>query len=324
MSSDPQRAGLVFAALCALNGAFVAPVASLVTSAAHPLRVAVLVTVFAALAAAVVLGVRGRLLRLFRGSDTLAFALLALLGTVVPTLLFFVGTARTSALDAAMCLQTEPIFSLLLAWQVLGHRLTLRRVAAAAILLAGIVIAIGESLSQDALGLSLLLATPLAWQLSHLLVLRRLSTVPPELLTGARYLWGGLWLVLGAAVHGVLFGGTESWRFGDPVTWAVIVIQGVVIYFGGTMLWYQAISRLDLARATAIVVPSIPLLTAGAAYVLLGDVPSSRQAVGLATMTVGVASFVLAPHAIEERERIPTQTAPIVADAGDEAGGEEA
>jgi len=324
LGASSQRAGLAFAGLCALNGAFVAPIARVATAQTDPLQVAVFVTLFAALAAAIVLGVRGRLGTLFRGRDAWVFAALGAMGTMVPNVLFFWGTARTSALDAALCLQTEPVISLLLAWLVLGHRLTLRRSLSAALLLIGIGVAATGEAARDPLGVAMLLATPIAWQSSHLLVLRRLPSTTPELLTGARYVWGGFWLGLVALVWTAVSGRPTMLMLDPRTELPLIAVQGVGMYYVGTMLWYQAISRLDLARATSIVVPSVPVLTLAVAYLLLGEVPSRSQLVGLCFMTVGVVSFVTAPHAIETRERVPTQMAPLAADAEAEAGGDAA
>jgi drug/metabolite transporter (DMT)-like permease len=72
------------------------------------------------------------------------------------------------------------------------------------------------------------------------------------------------------------------------------------------------------------VVPSIPLLSIATAFLIVGEVPSGRQVGGLVLVAAGVLSFVRAPHAVEVSERVPTQTAPIGADAGDEAGGDAA
>jgi drug/metabolite transporter (DMT)-like permease len=307
-----------------LNGAFVAPVARLTTDHGHPLFVATLTTVFAGVAAAVVLLALGELGALLRRSDAWVFALLGALGTTVPTLLFFVGTARTSALDAVLCLQVEPVYSLVLAWGVLGHRLTLRRVGSSVLLLAGITLAVSGQSGADPLGLGLLLATPLAWQASHLLVLRRLPDASPQVLTAARYIWGAVWLGLAAAGF-VAIAGEEI----APPSWAeaqlpLLAVQGVVLSYVGTSLWYQAIKRLDLARATAIVVPSIPLLALLTSFVLLGETASPMQGAGLCLTAIGVLAFVMSPHAVEAVERVPTQMAPIAAPAGDEAGGDQA
>jgi drug/metabolite transporter (DMT)-like permease len=324
VTASAERAGLGFAALCAINGAFVAPVARLTTEAGNPLYVAVATTLFAALAAFCLLGVRGQLGALVRGPDTGVLLGLGALGTMVPSLLFFLGTARTSALEAVLCLQVEPAYSLLFAWLALGHRLTLRRVASVALLLLGIVCAVTGKSATDPLGIALLLVTPLAWQLSHLVVLRRLTATSPEVLTGARYVWGGLWLTLAAVVVSGLRGeALLPARLADAQL-PVLALQGVVLSFVGTMLWYQAIARLDLARATAIVVPSVPLLALVTSFAIVGESPTGRQLIGLCLVAAGVLSFVRAPHAVETLERVPTQTAPIVAEAGKEAGGDAA
>jgi len=322
-----QRSGLVYAGLCAASGAFVPAVARLTTDHANPILVAAVTTVFAGAAGALVLWTRGQLRQLVERRTVGWLVLIAALGTVVTNLLFFVGTSRTSAIDAVLCLQIEPIYSLLLAWSVLGHRLTLRRVFSAAVLLAGILLAIGEGRGDaDVFGLAILLATPLAWQLSHLVVLGRLTSVEPEVLTGARYVWGGILLAPVAAVLLSVTG--ESGGLPDLGTitsnWPVLLVQGVVLNYAGTMLWYQAIARLDLARATSIVVPSIPLMSLAASFVLVGEVPTGRQLGGMLITALGVLSFVLSPHATEVRERPPSATAPLGAASDDDTGSDAA
>ncbi len=324
MSPQREREGLGFAALCALSAAFVAPVARLTTGSGDPLFVAAVTTLFAGVTAAIVSLARGQLRALVTGRDALPLVLLGALGTMIPNLLFFLGTARTSALDAVLCLQTEPAFSLLLAWLVLGHRLTLRRVLSAVVLLAGIVYAVSGDSVRDPVGVAMLLAAPLAWQLSHLLVLRRLEHAKAELLTAARYLWGSLWLGSAAVLFCYATDRPMLPATLEDAQLPMLALQGIVLSYGGTMLWYQAILRLDLARATAIVVPSIPLLSLGTVFMIVGEVPSPRQLLGLGLVAVGVLSFVRAPHAIETRERVPSQWAPLGAEAGDEAGGDAA
>lgn len=321
-SPSVERAGLVFAALCALSSAFVPGMAKLSTGQADPLAVAALTTLFAAAAAAVVLGARGELTLLLRRDLAPRLVLIGALGTTLAFFLYFQGVRRTSAIDAALCLQIEPVYAILVSWLVLGHRPTLRRVGAVAILLAGIFLAVRGGGFQDPLGVALLLATPLCWQASHLVVLRGLPGVAPPVLTGARYLYGGLLLSAGWLASG----GAASLPKGDALArlLPVLAIQGVVLSYVGTLLWYQAIARLDLARATAIVVPSVPVLSLVVTFVLVGEVPTAAQWVGMALTASGVLAFVTAPHAVEASERIPSQTAPLAVEADPATGGDQA
>jgi drug/metabolite transporter (DMT)-like permease len=315
-----QRGGLLFAGLCALNGAFVPAVAKFTTDRADPFFVAAATTLFAGLAAAVMLGARRELSRLVQRETAPLLILLGALGTTLPFILFFVGTQRTSAIEAVLCLQTEPVYSLIVAWLFLGHRLTVRRVTAALVLMTGIILAVGVGGLSDPLGVTLLLLTPLSWQICHLLTLRGMQNVEPYLLTGARYVYGGALVALAAAA----FGGPDWMPSTAALTQQLplLALQGVGLSYLGTMLWYLTIARLDLARATAIVVPSIPLLSLVASFLVVGEVPTLRQAMGMLLTAGGVLAFVTAPHAVEVRERVPAQTAPLAAPADPETSGD--
>ena len=302
MQSGRERAGVGLAILCALSGAFAPAVARLTSEGAHPLWVATATSVFAALAAAAVLKSRGELGDIFRPGIVPHLVLLGALGTAVPFLLLFAGASRVTAIETALCLQSETLYAFLGSWLVLGHRPTLRRVASLLALLAGVALALGARELGTSAGAWLVLATPLAWQASHLFVLRHLRGVSPSALTGARYVYGGALLGLAALLAGVL--SVEQIAASTRML-PVLAIQGIAIAYLGTLAWYGAIARLDLARTTAIVVPSIPLLSLGASFVLLGETASARQIAGLLLTAAGVFAFATAPDVTAEEEPLP-------------------
>jgi O-acetylserine/cysteine efflux transporter len=313
-TARPERLGLLFAAACAVNAAFVPAVAKLTTGAADGLFIATASDACAAVAAAVLLGVRGELAVLVRPRLMPRLVLVAALATTLAHLFLYVGASRTNAIVTTLCLQIEPVYSVLLTWVFLAHRPTLRRVTATVALIAGIALAVGAAHLETTAAVWLLLATPLCWQVSHLIVLRTLLGVPPIVLTSARYLYGAallvpLWLVLdGAAVpHGIALARLLP----------LVAVQGCVLGYAGTLLWYSAITRIDLARATAIVVPSVPLLSFAVSFVLLGEVASARQWAGLALTAAGVLAFVTAPRAGEPSEPIASTPVPAAAARGE-------
>jgi drug/metabolite transporter (DMT)-like permease len=310
VNRQEERLGLLFAALCALNGAFVPAVAKLTTGHAAPLFVAAVTSEFGGVCAAIVLALRGELRGLVRPTVGPRLVAIGALGTAGAHFLFFLGASRASAIDAVLCLQIEPAYALLLAWLALGHRPTLRRVAATGVLLTGIALAVGLHGLSGASGVWILLATPVCWQTSHLIVLRGLIGVPPSILTGARYIHGGVILALAWLVTGGLSALPAASILLPQLPW--LALQGVVLSYGGTLLWYQAITRLDLARATSIVVPSIPLLSLVASFALLGEVPTLQQWLGLALTAAGVFAFVTASDA----SGAPAQAVPLPDAAG--------
>jgi probable blue pigment (indigoidine) exporter len=306
VSRAEERAGLVFAGLCAANGAFVPAVAKLTTDRADPLFVAAATTFCAGATALVVLAVRREFALLVHPRIGPRLLAVGALGTGAAFWFFFQGARRASAIETVLCLQIEPAYSLAAAWIVLGERPTARRLGAIALLLVGIALALGVGGAVAPAGVWLLLATPLCWQLSHLIVLRALRGVPPAVLTGARYVYGGAVLglawALGGATIGLVPGGSL------PALLPALVVQGVVLSYVGTIMWYEAIARLDLARTTAIVVPSIPLLSLVATFVLLGERPTLPQSFGVMLTAIGVLGFVTAPHAIATRTRAQTNS----------------
>jgi len=261
---------------------------------------------------ALVLGVRGELRVLVQPLVAWRLLVVGALGTAAAYMLFFSGAQRTTAVEAVVCLQIEPVYAMLLAWLGLGHRPSVRRLFATVAVLAGIVLALGGPTFSLSVGAWFLLATPVCWQLSHLVVLRGLVGVPPSVLTGARYIYGGVLL----ALYWLVGGGAAD----VPPTPQImpllpmLTLQGVVLFYIGTLLWYQAVTRLDLARTTAIVVPSIPLLSLGASFILLGEVPSAFQAMGMLTTVTGVLVFVTAPPALV------AATSPLAGAAGHRPG----
>lgn len=295
MHASHERAGLLFAGLCAALAAFSPAFAKLTTSSLDALSVAVGTTAFGALAGLALLGARGELARLGDRRALPRLVAMAALGTGAAFFLFFQGAQRTSAIETALCLQVEPAYSLLLARVALGHPITGRRMGAAAVILAGIALALEPRGLSGAVGVACLLATPLCWQLSHLVALRGLPAVDPRVFATARYVFGGALLAAVFAARGALGGGPPLRALAQAAP--VLALQGMVLSFVGTLLWYETIARLDLARATAIVVPSVPILSLGASFLLLGEVASARQAVGLGLAAAGVLVFVTAPDA---------------------------
>lgn len=293
MRAAAERLGLVFAVACAVSGAFVPAVAKLTTGRADALLVAALSNACAGLAALLVLGLRGQLAPLVAARLAPSLLLISALGTALAHLCFYLGASRTSAIVATLCLQIEPVYALLLSWGVLGHRPTPRRLAATALLLGGIALALGAGGFESSTGVWLLLFTPLCWQASHLVVLRRLVGTPAVVLSGARYLYGGAMLLVLWAVAGAPAPPPAALGAMLPL----LAVQGTVLGLGGTLLWYEAIARLDLTRATAIVVPLIPLLSLAASFALLGEVATARQWLGLCLTAVGILVFVTGPAA---------------------------
>ena len=291
MSRKVEFAGLAMAAYCVVNSAFVPAVAKLTTAHADGLTIALFTSAFAALVCLVFLVAQGKLRLLLR--DFRWLVLIGTLGTAVAFLLYYSGAQRSTAVETALCVQTEPIYSLIGTRFVLGYPTAKRRIAAVLAIAAGIALAIGTAPSSPWLGLAFLLATPLAWQTSHWIALKQLTTFDPLQLSGARYVYGSLAL----AVAWLALDGPAALppRSDLGSFLPIVALQGALLSFGGTLAWYAAVKRLDLPRATAIVVPSAPILSLLVSYLVLGEHVSLRELCGFLLAAAGVLTFALNP-----------------------------
>jgi len=296
MSRQLEVAGLALAGYCVMNSAFVPAVAKLTTSLASGITIALFTSFFAAIVCLALMAWRGELHLLFVRRDLATLIAVGALGTGVAFVLFYSGAKRVTAIETALCVQTEPIYSLIGTRLLLGYAMPKRRIAAVVAIAAGILIAIGTQPTSGWLGLGLLLATPLAWQTSHWIALKRLEVFHPLQLSGARYFYGTFALALAWLL---LDGASGLPEVGQVASFVPrVALQGMVLSFGGTFAWYGAVKRLDLTRATAIVVPSAPIVSLVVSYLVLGEQVTARQAVGFALTAIGVLTFALAPSVV--------------------------
>ena len=293
MSRQSEMAGLLLAAYCVVNSAFVPAVAKLTTARADGLTIAFLTTVFGGLGVLGILLATGRVRLLAPRGSTGTLVAIGCLGTALAFFLFYSGASRVTAIETALCVQTEPIYSLIGTRFVLGYPTSKRRIAAVIAIAGGIALAIGAAPVSGWLGLGMLLATPLAWQASHWVALKRLASFDPLQLSGARYVYGTLALLpawLAARGPSALPAPADLAGF-----LPVVALQGAVLSLGGTLAWYGAVKRLDLTRTTAIVVPSAPIVSLVVSYLVLGEQVTLRQAAGFALTAAGVLVFALNP-----------------------------
>lgn len=247
---------------------------------------------------------RGELSMLVDRRYRMRLLLLSIIGTVVTTLTLIFGLRRIDAVAGTLLLQSEPVYSLLLATLFAGERPTLRQLGATAIIITGIVSAIDASSSaySPAWAAMLVAGTPLLWQTSHVLSLPVMPPLSPVCMTAARYGYAAVVLILALAVGNPRAVG----QLADPVVLGTILATGVVCYFLASLAWYAAINRLSLAWTTALVIPGIPLLSIVCAIVFLGEHATPRDFIGILLAIAGVLLLVLGAEGVR---RVPVTAA---------------
>lgn len=216
-------------------------------------------------------------------------------GTVMTSLTLTYGLTRIGAVGGVLLLQTEPIFSLLLATIFVGERPALRQLLSTAAILLGIGSVFGAGGSFSPLwAATLCFMTPLFWQASHVIGLKLMPPMTPTSITGGRFLYASI--VLTAML--LVFRRESLVQLADLNSLGVILVTGFFIYFLSALTWYGAINRLSLAWTTALVVPGIPILSILFAVTFLGERATTREVVGILISVSGVLFLILGadPH----------------------------
>jgi drug/metabolite transporter (DMT)-like permease len=248
---------------------------------AQPLTFAAMRTFFGALALLLLLAVLRRRLRPTAVRWTVGIGLLqttAFLG-LTTLALELGGAGRTAVLTFTM-----PFWLLLLAWAFLGERLGGLQWAAVALSLVGFVLMLAPWQLSGGLGTALAVIGSLTWAISAVLVktMQRRHHVDLLSFTAWQMLFGSLPLIVVAAFtwsEAPVWSGSFIWTFG------FVVLLGNAF---GWFLWFFVLRSFSAGTA-GISTLAIPVVGVVTAWIQLGERPSAIDAVGMASILIGLA-----------------------------------
>ncbi|HUY27808.1 MAG TPA: DMT family transporter [Candidatus Binataceae bacterium] len=219
---------------------------------------------------------------------------MSMVGSVATSLTLTFGLTRIDAIAGTILLQTEPVYSLILAMIVVGERPSARQLLATAIILVGIGSVFGARGGFTPLwAAGLVFCTPMFWQISHVMGLRMMPPLKPITVTAGRMIYAAL------ALSAMLLATRPATlaQLANLPALGVILASGFFVYFLSSLTWYGAINRLSLAWTTALVVPGIPMLSILFAVIFLGETATRREIIGVLIAISGVLALVLGADA---------------------------
>jgi drug/metabolite transporter (DMT)-like permease len=203
---------------------------------------------------------------------------LGLFGTALPYTSVFIALQYTTPTNAAILNQVEILYSLVLAFILLGERPSLGQLCGSVMVICGVLIIImHEKFSVQWKGDVIVLCTPWTFQISHIFAKKLPKDLPAAFISAARAVYGGLTIL--PVVIALAF--TSGLKFENtPTAWFAVLFMGVIYYGISQPLWYKAIRNIDLSKATAIIL-SYPVMTFIVSAIIGTEKVRSYQAVGL-------------------------------------------
>ncbi|MEK7859453.1 MAG: DMT family transporter [Elusimicrobiota bacterium] len=228
----------------------------------------------------------------------------------VATVIYISAMAYTTPANGSIMAQIEVLYSAGLCAYFLGEALSLQQSLASLLVVAGTGLIMFHDLSSPRWkGDLMILATPWMYQASHIFSKRLPKGIDPITVSGGRVFYGIIALTpfcLWDLAHGA------RWSWSAPAL-AILLAQGVGMSSINFILWYKAILRMDLAKATAIIL-AYPALTVLFSWALGQETIQPVQLLGLVVTLSGalwMSKLVLAAQkkAHGEAPVLPGETA---------------
>lgn len=225
----------------------------------------------------------------FSRREWLILAALGVLGNVLYQILFILGIDRTRAGNTSLLLETVPILTALMSSAAGHERLSskvwtgiLLSLAGAAVVVAGSARGLGFG-RATVNGDLLVLAAAAAWAaytVAASQLVRRHGTVAVTATT----MWIG---TAGLFAVGLPSLAAQDWGAVRQAAWAGLVYSGAFAIAGAYLLWYLLVGRIGSTRA-AVYTTTIPVVAMAVAWLAIGEVPTTAQAIGAAAIIGGV------------------------------------
>ena len=199
------------------------------------------------------------------------------------TVIYISALAHTTPANAAIVAQVEVLYSAALAAWLLGERPSVRLAGAAALVMGGTGLVMLHDLSSPRWrGDLMILCTPWLYQVSHIFAKRLPEDLDAVTLSGGRVVYGIL-AMLPVCAWSLLHGG--RWSLSGPGL-ALLVVQGLLMSSLNFVLWYMAIRKMELSKATTFML-SYPALTLVFSWLIGKERIAGVQVLGLASSFAG-------------------------------------
>lgn len=227
-----------------------------------------------------------RMLRGLSRRDWLRLASIGAVGGSIPFLLFFKGLTLTTAAQGAFIHKTLFLYVALLAAVFLREKLNAKMLAAALMLLAGNMLAIGLNAYTIGIGDLMILSATVLWATETIISKKALATIKPSVVAAARMGFGSIILLLYMGATGGL--APALTLTGTQVTAAAVTS---IILFGYVTTWYNGLRLINASTATVVLLLGAPVTALLSTLFLSATVPAIKVA-GFLLLLTGVALYV--------------------------------
>lgn len=220
--------------------------------------------------------------------DTIKYTLgITLFIIIIPSILIFTGSSKTSGINTTILLQSEILFTFIIFGLFSIEKITLQKVIGALVVLIGTAFIIYNGKTNINVGDLMIIAGTFFYPIGNIFAKKAIEIAPPSTILFIRSLIGGIVLI----TLSLIFENQDSSFQKISTFWPLILLNGVFIYHLSKVLWYEGIKRIDISKAIPISVGGYPAFSLLFAILFLKEIPTAYQLVGFVAVVIGI--FIL-------------------------------
>ncbi|MFH1744729.1 MAG: DMT family transporter [bacterium] len=282
MSKKQENIGVIFALASAAMWGMFPVLVNQGTQSIPPITFAAITTLFAAGGSFIYAATEGELHELKNKKAYVPLIMVTFLIVIIPYILFFIGSSKTSGMNSSLLLLSEIIFMLLFT-PFIGEKNTAKKLLGSLGIFAGALLILYNGKFDLNTGDLLIIASAVTYPVGNFYAKKALNSFSPAIVLFARFLLGGLFILAVALIV------EPQANISDIVSthWRLILFTGLILLGLSKILWYEGLKRLDISKAISLSA-TFPLFSL---IILIGffkETPSSFQWIGIIIMAIGV------------------------------------
>lgn len=211
-----------------------------------------------------------------------ALLLVSLFIVIIPHVLFFVGSSKTSGINTALLGLSEIIFALIFT-PFIGEKNTPEKlIGSIAILIGGGFILYKENFSLN-LGDALIIFSTALYPIGNFYAKKAFHLVSPSVVLFTRFFLGGIVISILARIIEPE-ANIDNLIVGNLPT---ILFTGIIFLGIGKAIWYQGLKRLDMSKAISLIMTA-PLFSVIFLITIFRENLIIQQWLGIAIMAAGI------------------------------------
>jgi O-acetylserine/cysteine efflux transporter len=215
---------------------------------------------------------------------------ISLVSAAIQYSLTFTGVNGIDASTAALLVQVEVPFGLLLAWIILGDRISIRQVIGMAVAFVGALLIVGEpKLADDLVYAFMVIGGAFTWAVGQIMI-KKLGNI------------GGFMLISGVAIFAApqLYIASflletdqvSQFRTATPEAWAAVIYLGLIMTALGYAFWYRLLGLYAVNQVMPFLL-LLPVTSVAGGIFFLDESLTTKIALGGSLAILGVALITI-------------------------------